>query len=89
MAQGAPGEFAADALLRIAALDKLAPARRIRLLEDAFSRAAEAQQPLKRRNAMQNLSPNAAFLEHAFAQDLRRAFPAHARRSAHAAARRR
>ncbi len=70
MAQGAPGEFAADALLRIAALDQLAPARRIRLLEEAFSRAAEAQQPFKRRNAMQNVSSNGGFLEHAFGQDL-------------------
>lgn len=70
MARGVPGEFAADALLRIAALDQLPRARRIGLLEEAFSRAAEAQQPLKRRNAMQSVSPNAGFLEHAYGQEL-------------------
>jgi hypothetical protein len=70
LAHGAPGEFAADALLRIAALDQLAPARRIRLVEEAFGRAAEVQQPFKRRSAMVNLSANAGFLEHAFGQDI-------------------
>jgi hypothetical protein len=70
MAQGAPGEFAADALLRIAALDQLPPARRVRLLEEAFSRAAEAQQAFKRRNAMQSVSSNAGFLERAYGQEL-------------------
>ncbi len=70
MARGAPGEFAADGLLRIAALDRLAPPLRVRLLEEAFGRAAEAQQPFKRRSAMVSLSANAGFLEHAFGQDL-------------------
>jgi hypothetical protein len=70
LAQGAPGEFGADALLRIAALDQLPSARRIRLLEQAFSRAAEAQQPFKRRNAMQSVSSTAGFLERAYGQEL-------------------
>jgi hypothetical protein len=70
MAHGAPGEFAADALLRIAALESLDSARRIRLIEEAFGRAAEAQQPFKRHSAMQSFSPNAGFLERAFGQDL-------------------
>jgi hypothetical protein len=70
MAHGAPGEFAADALLRIAALESLDSARRILLVEEAFSRAAEAQQPFKRRSAMQRFSSNAGFVERAFGQDL-------------------
>jgi len=70
MAHGAPGEFAADALLRIAALEPLGSVRRIRLIEEAFSRAAEAQQPFKRRGAMLSVSSNAGFLERAFGQDL-------------------
>jgi hypothetical protein len=70
MAHGAPSEFAADALLRIAALDPLDSARRIHLIEEAFSRAAEAQQPFKRRSAVQRISSNAGFLDRAFGQDL-------------------
>jgi hypothetical protein len=70
MAHGAPGEFAADALLRIAALEPLDSARRARLIEEAFSHAAEAQQPFKRRSAMRSFSSNTGFLERAFGQDL-------------------
>ncbi len=70
MAHGAPGEFAADALLRIAELDSLDVPRRIKLIEEAFARAAEAQQPYKRRNAMPNISSNAGFQQRAFAQNL-------------------
>jgi hypothetical protein len=70
MAHGAPGEFAADTLLRIAALDALPAPQRIQLVEEAFRRAAEAQQPLKRRNAMRGISANGGFQQRAFAQDL-------------------
>jgi len=35
-ARAAPAEFAADAMIRIAALDQLEKARRIELLEQAF-----------------------------------------------------
>ncbi len=70
MAHGAPGEFAADALLRVAALDSLEAPRRIQLIEEAFQRAAEAQQPFKRRNAMRGISSNGGFQQRAFAQDL-------------------
>ena len=70
MARSAPGEFAADGLLRIAALEQLTPSVRAGLAEEAFGRAAEAQQPFKRRSAMANRSANAGFLEHAFGQDL-------------------
>jgi hypothetical protein len=70
MARGAPGEFAADALLRIAALDSLDGPRRVTLIEEAFRRADEAQQPYKRRNAMPNIPSNVQFQQRAFAQDL-------------------
>jgi hypothetical protein len=70
MAHGAPGEFAADALLRIAALDALETPQRVRLIEEAFHRADEAQQPYKRRNAMPNIPSNVQFQQRAFAQDL-------------------
>ncbi len=70
MAHGAPGEFAADALLRVAALDAVDSARRVKLIEEAFARAAEAQQPFKRRNAMPHIASNAGFQQRAFAQDL-------------------
>jgi hypothetical protein len=70
MAHGAPGEFAADALLRIAALDSLDGPQRVRLIEEAFRRADEAQQPYKRRNAMPNVASNVQFQQRAFAQDL-------------------
>jgi hypothetical protein len=70
MAHGAPGEFAADALLRIAALDALDSPQRVMLIEEAFRRADEAQQPYKRRNAMPNIPSNVQFQQRAFAQDL-------------------
>jgi hypothetical protein len=70
MAHGAPGEFAADALLRIAALDSLDSPQRVKLIEEAFLRADEAQQPFKRRNAMPNIPSNVQFQQRAFAQDL-------------------
>jgi hypothetical protein len=70
MAHGAPGEFAADALLRIAALDAVDTPQRVKLIEEAFQRADEAQQPYKRRNAMPNIPSNVQFQQRAFAQDL-------------------
>ena len=70
MAHGAPGEFAADAMLRVAAPPGLDRAARMQAIGDAFQRAAEAQQPFKRVNAMPNIASNAAFQQRAFAQDL-------------------
>jgi hypothetical protein len=70
MARATPGEFAADALLRIASLSSLDGAQRAKLIEEAFHRADEAQQPYKRRNAMPNIASNVQFQERAFAQDL-------------------
>ena len=51
-AMTAPGEFGADALLRLASLETLPNARRVELLEQAFERAAAAQQPYKRLGAL-------------------------------------
>jgi hypothetical protein len=70
MARATPGEFAADALLRIAALESIDGAQRARLIEEAFRRADDAQQPYKRRNAMPNIASNVQFQQRAFAQDL-------------------
>ena len=66
-ARALPGEFAADALLRIAA----APTRggtawRLGLIEDAFRMAAGAQQPFARRNWTGQSGP----FDKAFAQGL-------------------
>ena len=70
MARQAPGEFAADALIRIAASGKLDKPTRISLLEEAFRRAAEAQQPFKRRASILKVAGNAGFLQRAYQQNL-------------------
>jgi hypothetical protein len=65
-----PAEFAADAMLRVAGVEGLEEARRIELLEQAFDRAAGAQQPLKRRATPFRLEGPAGFLNRAYAQEL-------------------
>jgi hypothetical protein len=70
MARKVPGEFAADALIRLASVDSLEKARRIDLLNQAFERAAEAQEPIKRQAAIVKVAGAASFLNRAFAQDL-------------------
>ncbi len=67
-ARSAPAEFAADALIRIASLERLDKAWRSELLEDAFGRARGAAQPFKRRPAVPG--GQGPFLERAFSQDL-------------------
>jgi hypothetical protein len=69
-AVGMPAEFAADALLRIADLESLDKASRIRLLEDAFRLAASAQQPLRKRPATFRFDGISGFLEKTYAQEL-------------------
>ncbi len=71
-ARGAPAEFAADALLRIAASDKIEDrAWKRELLEEAFRRGAGAQQPLKKRAVGETPRGTPAdFLNRAAAQDL-------------------
>ena len=71
-ARGAPAEFAADALLRIAASGKIEDrAWKRELLEEAFRRAGGAQQPLKKRAAGETPRGTPAdFLNRSGAQDL-------------------
>ncbi|MBZ5727537.1 MAG: hypothetical protein LAP87_21385 [Acidobacteriia bacterium] len=69
-ARGAPGEFAADVMIRIAGLDRVDKARKMQLLEEAFLRASEAQQPYKRHPAISRLDAPAGFQNRAFNQDL-------------------
>src|SRR5579872_275370 len=70
MARAVPGEFAADAMIRIAAIDSLEKARRVRLLEEAFQRAAESQEPYRRRAGITKVVGSSGFLNRAFDQDL-------------------
>jgi hypothetical protein len=69
-ARKAPGEFAADSLIRLASLDSLDKPKRIALLEEAFRRAGEAKQPLKRRVVITRIAGPARFLARAYGQDL-------------------
>jgi len=69
MARGAPGEFAADAMIRIASLDQVEKFRKLTLLEEAFRRAAEAQEPYRRRASITG-GPAAAFFNRAYDQNL-------------------
>jgi hypothetical protein len=69
-ARAAPAEFAADAMIRIAALDQLEKARRIELLEQAFQRASGAQQPYKRHATFVRAGSPSGFLNRAYGQDL-------------------
>ncbi|MGA2150447.1 MAG: hypothetical protein ABSH49_36470, partial [Bryobacteraceae bacterium] len=69
-ARKAPGEFAADSLIRLASLDSLDKPKRIALLEEAFGRAGEAKQALKRRVAITRVAGPARFLARAYNQDL-------------------
>jgi hypothetical protein len=69
-ARAAPAEFAADAMIRIAALDQLDKARRIELLEQAFRRASGAQQPYKRHATFLQPNSPSGFLNRAYGQEL-------------------
>lgn len=70
MARAAPGEFAADAIMRIAALPAVEKTRKIRLLEEASGRAAGAQEPYRRRAAIAGVGGTAGFLNRAYDQGL-------------------
>jgi len=69
-ARAAPAEFAADALIRIGALDRVEKARRIELLDEAFRRASGAQQPYKRHATFVRAGTPSSFLNRAYGQDL-------------------
>lgn len=65
-----PPEFAADALIRLAALDSVAQAQKIELLQRAFDLAGAAQEPYKRRAAISRFGGPAGFLNRVYSQDL-------------------
>jgi hypothetical protein len=69
-ARAAPAEFAADASIRMAALDQLEKTLRIELLEQAFEKASGAQQPYKRHATFGRLSSSSGFLNRAYGLDL-------------------
>lgn len=70
MTRAVPGEFAADALLRVAALDSVDRTRKVQWIEQAFQRAVEAQEPLKRQPAITRLPGDSGVMARAFQQDL-------------------
>jgi hypothetical protein len=69
-ARAAPGEFAADALIRIAASDKIDPPRKIELLQQAFERASGAQMAYPRHATPLRLDGSAAYWNRLYRQDL-------------------
>lgn len=69
-ARAAPAEFAAEALIRLAALDQVEKARKIELLQQAFDRAAGAQEPYKRRAAITRFGGPSGFLNRVYSQEL-------------------
>ena len=70
MARKAAPEFAADALIRLAADQKLDSRARIKLLSEAFRLAATAQHPLKLRASITRGGGAGGFLERAYQLDL-------------------
>ena len=70
LTRGAPAEFAADALIRIAALEQTPKAKKIELLRQAFDVAGGAQHPYKLQSAVTRMGGAAAFLNRAYLQDL-------------------
>jgi hypothetical protein len=70
MARSASGEFAAEALIRIAGIDKVEKPRRIALLEEAFGRAGEAQLPYRRRAAITRVPGPASIFNRVYSQGL-------------------
>jgi hypothetical protein len=69
-ARAAPPEFAADALIRLAAVDSLPRTRQIELLQEAFAAGGHAQLPFKRHAAMARQDGPVRFLNRAFDQNL-------------------
>ena len=69
-ARAAPPEFAADALIRLAALDQVEKPRRVELLEQAFEKASAAQEPYLRRAAIVRYGGPAGFFNRVYGQEL-------------------
>ena len=70
LAHSAPPEVAADALIRVAALDQLSKTRRVELLEQALGLALFAPQPYKKRTGLARSIGTSGFLNRAYEQDL-------------------
>jgi hypothetical protein len=70
LARTAPPQLASDALIRVAALDRVPKARRIELLEQAFQLAAASPAPYKRYSAVSHSQGPSGFLDRVYAQDL-------------------
>jgi hypothetical protein len=70
LARQAPAEFAADAMIRLASSAKLDPGARVKLLTEAFRRAAEAQHPFKLHGSITQSGSSGAYLQRAYRQDL-------------------
>src|SRR5215475_13862166 len=70
LARSATPEIAADALIRIAALDKLEKKRRIELLDQAFALAAGSPQPYKRRSGLDRNEGPSGYFTRVYGQDL-------------------
>lgn len=71
-ARSLPGEFAADGLIRLAGVPDLPAAKRIELLKEAFQRAAEAQEPMRRYAAITRITGPAGYMNRAYAQEMDR-----------------
>jgi hypothetical protein len=69
-ARAAPAEFAADAMIRIAGIEKLEKGWRVELLEEAFRRATAAKEPYRRRAAFSTLEGLSGFWNRVYAQRL-------------------
>lgn len=70
LARQAPAEFAADAMIRLASSERMAPRARVGLLAEAFNRAADAQRSLPLRASITRLGGTGGFLDRAYQQDL-------------------
>jgi len=69
-ARRAPAEFAADAMIRLASSQLLDTRARVKLLTEAFHRAAQVQHPIKMRASISRSGSSGAFLERAYQQEL-------------------
>jgi len=72
LARSAPAEVAADALIRIASTDKMAPKRAVDLLQEAFALASAAPEPYKRRADFDHAQGPPVYLTRVYSQDLDR-----------------
>jgi hypothetical protein len=70
LARVVPAEFAADALIRISALEQTPKAKKLDLLQEAYQAAGGAQHPYKLQSAVTSQGGAAAFLHRAYQQDL-------------------